>query len=315
MSIGVMGEALIDLIGQADGSFRPYLGGSPVNVAIALGCQGAACSYLAPLSRDDFGDEFYQRLQDSGVSADNEHRSNRPTSLAMVRLSSGGQPSYTFYREGVADRDYDVPSVVARMPGDMTALHAGSLALVPDDQPRIRELFESFKARGVAICMDANMRPGVVDDVDSYIAGVRALFPLCDLVKASDEDLELLGLHGDLPDIAKQLREEMGGGLVALTAGAEGALMYNDSGLVQRPGFRVSQVVDAVGCGDCFQAGMLGALFRAGVLDPNSLSTLSAEILDDVVQHASATAAINVTRAGCQPPSLEEVEQFLKDSA
>ena len=110
-SILVLGEALMDCIAQADGQLRPLMGGSPFNMARAAALRGAEVAYLNPLSTDLFGQGMAQRLRQDGVQLLGGS-SRLPTSLAVVQLTEG-QPSYGFYREGIADRDYTVGGIVA----------------------------------------------------------------------------------------------------------------------------------------------------------------------------------------------------------
>lgn len=65
--LAVIGEAVVDLVAQPDGTLRPLPGGSPYNVALALGRQGVPVDYLSPLSLDAFGDVLHARLIEAGV--------------------------------------------------------------------------------------------------------------------------------------------------------------------------------------------------------------------------------------------------------
>ena len=114
-AIAVLGEALMDCMAQSDGSLVPLQGGSPYNMARAAALRGAQVSYLNPLSTDTFGQGLARTLQADGVRVDGGS-SNRPTSLAVVQVIHG-QPSYGFYREGIADRDYTVEAIVERLRG------------------------------------------------------------------------------------------------------------------------------------------------------------------------------------------------------
>ena len=62
MTIAILGEAIIDLIPDTDRRYKPYPGGSPYNVAIALARQREPVSYISPFSEDAFGDLLHQGL-------------------------------------------------------------------------------------------------------------------------------------------------------------------------------------------------------------------------------------------------------------
>ena len=53
-AIWVLGEALMDCVAQPDGTLRPFMGGSPFNLARAAALRGATVGYLNPLSTDRF---------------------------------------------------------------------------------------------------------------------------------------------------------------------------------------------------------------------------------------------------------------------
>lgn len=54
--VAVFGEALFDMIEQENGDYRPFIGGSPYNVARSFSRQGVDCTYLSPISTDVFGE-------------------------------------------------------------------------------------------------------------------------------------------------------------------------------------------------------------------------------------------------------------------
>lgn len=313
MSIGIIGEAIIDLLPLEQSGLKPCIGGSPYNVARALARLTIPTHYLSPLSEDHFGDLLLEGLDNEGVKVNQSIRSTLPTSLAVVNISESGQPNYSLYREGIADRDYSESMLLAQLTESINVIHTGSLAIVPDDLEKIKNVLLAAKHKGVFVSLDINMRPNVVAEAHHYIEGVKSLFPLCDLVKASDEDLEFLGLTGDKDALCNQVLTIMDGGIVAMTLGADGALVSNGELTAYHSGFNVSQVVDTVGAGDCFHAGLLSAFYRQGVLRPSNTHHLTMAQLNDALDQACATAALNIMQQGCQPPFAEEVTGFLRN--
>jgi fructokinase len=308
----VLGEAIIDLIPNRNGELKPNPGGSPYNVARALGKQGMRTRYLSPLSQDSFGHILEKQLITDGVCVDENNKVAKPTSLAVVQLDEAGIPNYSLYREGIADREYHPVEIVARLPESLRLFHSGSLALVPQDIERVIEIIKVMKSRNILISIDFNFRANVVADQQAYVSGLESLIPYCDVLKASDEDLGMMGYTPDLDQIAGDLLSQMKQGLVVFTRGEKGACLYHQQYKVEFEGFRVDHLVDTVGAGDSFQAGMLSTLYREHGLDPQSWSSASESELKRILVWASACAAINVTREGCNPPNSAEVEAFLK---
>lgn len=311
MSVAVLGEALIDFIVGDDGAYRPHLGGSPYNVAIGLARQGIVVSYLSALSDDTFGDQLFESLQREGVELPIRRRSLWPTSLALVTVDDKGMPTYRLYREGIADKDTAYDEIVANLPADLQIFHTGSLAITPSQLPKIRDVFDALREREVLISVDINIRLRASIDTDKYLAGVRSVLRAADIVKASDEDLEALGLDDDARAAARMAYDEMDGGLLLYTEGSGGAVLFSHHGEIVKKSYPVANVEDTVGAGDTFHSAFLAELCRSRQLD-RPLTELSASTLDHAVDFACAAAAINVSRKGCSPPTEPEVTRFIE---
>ena len=300
--IWVLGEALMDCVSQPDGTLRPFMGGSPFNMARAAALRGAHVGYLNPLSTDRFGAQMREQLIRDGVQP-LLPASRLPTSLAVVQVTNG-QPSYGFYREGVADRDYTVDQVLARLSahrGVPGVLHTGSLLLVPPEHEKTIAVLRGAKALGWTISVDVNLRPKLAADLAHYIEAVKTVAELADWLKASDEDLELLGFsapsRATAPQIAPHFSAQ-GASRIALTFGGDGAWLQVDSAQAQQDVPAIA-VVDTVGAGDTFWGNCLGDW----VLQSDGAAARVATTLCQ----AMLAAAINCTRAGCQPPTHADV--------
>ncbi|MGV0960036.1 MAG: PfkB family carbohydrate kinase [Limnohabitans sp.] len=306
-SIFVLGEALMDCIAQPDGRLLPLMGGSPYNLARAAALRGARVRYLNPLSTDTFGQQLRAQLQADGVQL-LAQPSRQPTSLAVVQVKDG-QPSYGFYREGIADRDYSVDSVLAALKAASPGiLHTGSLALVPPEHEKVLAIVQGAKALGWTVSVDINLRPKLAEDLAAYVAAVRSVMVLADWVKASDEDLETLGFEGVAIGASARLVGELRasatpGALsrIALTFGGDGAYLDIDGQHHSGPVPRIT-VADTVGAGDTFWGNTLAdwALQSEG----------AAQRVATTLALAMNAAAINCTRQGCQPPTRAEVLAF-----
>lgn len=314
MTIAVLGEALIDLIAGDDGAYRPHLGGSPYNVAIGLARQGINVSYLSSLSDDSFGDRILASLQKEGVHVPRKRRSQWPTSLALVVIDERAQASYRLYREGIADKDTSFEDIVNNLPDDLRLFHTGSLAITPSQIPKIRKVFSLMRERGVLVSIDINIRLRASIDTKAYLDGVRSLLRSADIVKASDEDIAAFELDPDCRKSAGILYDEMTNGMLVLTEGTGGAVLFSEQGQVSKRSYPVATLVDTVGAGDTFHSAFLASLYRRGELS-TSLAGINLESLGDALEFACAAAAINVSRSGCSPPSESEVLEFMATSA
>ncbi len=306
-----VGEALVDLIEHADGRYEPCLGGSVCNFTRAMALQGQSIRYLNPLSTDTFGERFVARLKADGVDLGAGGRSTCPTSLAVVSMGEGGVPHYVFHREHVADRDGTTAGLIARLPERVELIHTGGLALMPADWPKVRGVLDAARSRGAVVSVDANLRPVVVGrdtaQMTAYRRAVHAALAEAEIVKLSDEDVSALGWNvDDLGDVATELLKLPRMRLIAFTLGAQGAELVTRGARVRLPVPAGVTVVDTVGAGDCFQAGLLAWLAQAVRLQPEALERLTPQELEAALRHAMMAAAINVQRQGCQPPTWVE---------
>jgi fructokinase len=298
--IFVLGEALMDCVARPDGLLHPHVGGSPFNLARAAALRGGTVHFLNRFSQDQFGGQMQAQLvQDQVTTVLGSSR--LPTSLAVVQLKDG-QPSYGFYREGIADRDYQVDEVLAALsqvvPG---VLHTGSLMLVPPEHHKVLAVLQGAKAQGWTLSVDVNLRPKLAADLGAYVAAVQQVAALADWIKASDEDLELLGFGQPGKHNAAEIAHAFaanGASRIALTFGGEGAWLSVDGHSAQ-DGVPAVRVVDTVGAGDTFW----GNCLADWTLQPEHAGARVRETL----QNAMRAAAINCTRAGCQPPTQAEL--------
>jgi fructokinase len=71
------------------------------------------------------------------------------------------------------------------------------------------------------------------------------------------------------------------------------------------------QVVDTIGAGDTFTAGLSVALLAHGIEQPAQLDALGDEAWREVMAFAATAAALNCTREGADPPTLAAVHAAL----
>lgn len=307
----IAGEALIDMVAAADGSFRPVPGGAPFNFARALALQELPSLYANPFSGDAFGELLRRTLTGSGAAC-TDRTSGRPTSLALVSTDANGHPHYAFYREGVADRELTPAMLDAFAPGDLLGFHTGALALVPPDHETVLGAAERLRAANVLVTVDVNMRPQVAAsqgvDLRSYGQAALAAIGVADIVKVSDEDLVNLGFGGPAQVAARALLD-LGPRIVVLTRGAEGAhaMLLNEEVYQQAP---ATTIVDTVGAGDCFFAGFIAALHKHRQLAAVRDRAPAIDVVKQALHHAAVCAAINISRQGCQPPTWEEAQSW-----
>ena len=282
----VAGEALIDLVPIGD-SRVPIVGGGPANTAKALANLGINASFIGGISSDEYGEGIVKELD--SVDLSKALRSDLPTALAIVTLDESGSASYEFKLEGTATFNFSREWLPQGMPD---VLHIGTLATLIE--PGASELFEWASGLNVPIVFDPNIRPSVLGDRVKYRSAVERWFGISDVIKISDEDLKWLE-YSSVEGLF-----DFGAKLVVVTHGSEGISGYTPTGEVSVPGVRV-KVVDTVGAGDTVGAVIVEGIVRFG------LEELVNEKLFSVLSRAAKAASITCSRAGANPPNLEEL--------
>ncbi len=309
------GETVADLIEQPDGLLRPIPGGSPANTSLALARLGHDTRFLARLSADTFGRRARRRLQEEGVDLSGCIAADEPSTLAVVATDERGHPTYDFWTTGTADWQW-TPAELAGEPAAGTRVaHTASVASWTEPGGTvIAEMLERARGDGVLVSYDPNVRPGLFGPDSTDL--VRRIVAAAHVVKLSDEDLGLLSPGEDPVDAARALAAA-GPTVVVVTLGPAGALAVRTGQVepIRVPAPQVS-VVDTVGAGDTFTAGLVDGLLAALPRDPRDLvgelSALSAEALGDILRRAATAAAINCSRVGCDPPRADELSAALR---
>ncbi len=302
------GEALIDMLPRTtedgEAGFAPYPGGSVFNTAVALARLGAPVGFFSGISTDLFGQRLDKVLQANGVEAALAARSDRPTTLAFVTLTNG-QAEYAFYDENTAGRMLSEAELPVDLSG-IDALFFGGISLAVEPCADTYEALCLREPDARPIMLDPNIRPDFIADPGRFRARLARMMEVADIVKLSDEDLRWLEGDGDVEGLARGLLAK-GPKLVLLTEGAEGVLAVQPSGIT-RVAARTVEVVDTVGAGDTFNAGVLAGLANAGVLTKAALAGgLPAPALTAALELGVAAAAVTVSRAGANPPTRDEL--------
>ena len=298
----VAGENIADILPGG----RAVPGGAALNAARAAGRLGAKVAYLTPLSADPRGRMLRDALVADGVKILPEHPSPKPCSLAEVSVDENGKPAYAFSRDGAADADFafaDLPP----LPETAAVLHlVGALALDSPAGPAFEKLARAAADRRVPICADPNIRPALVRDEPELRARLARIFARAAIVKLSDEDAEFL-FPGD-PESCFEKIQSAGAGTVIMTRGENGATARSGRTEVSVPAKRTDTTKgDTVGAGDCFAAAILFFLEKTNALQSAATGDIGEGVLGSALTFASAAAAVNCARPGCDPPTLAEV--------
>ncbi|MEU0060000.1 carbohydrate kinase [Streptomyces sp. NPDC006334] len=306
--ITVLGECVADAFTEPapaanELALRVLPGGGPANTAVALARLGTPARFVARLSSDVFGRLFRTHLEASGVDLSYAVPAAEPSTLAVAELDARGQAAFSFHADDTADWQW-TPGELARVDLSGTAcVHTGSLALVRRPGAAVIEEFLATAASRATVSIDPNVRPLLVHP-DVYRDRLAHWCRLADILRLSEDDLELL-LPGTPPEQACDTWHAAGARLVVITLGGDGALVSLDGERLRVPA-TTTRVVDTVGAGDSFTAGLLHHLGERGALG----GRLTGLTLDDVAEagrFAARVAALTCSVAGPNPPWQDQL--------
>lgn len=323
-----MGRSGIDLYSNDIGapfeeitSFAALVGGSPLNIAVGAGRLGLNVSLLTAVGQDKVGDFILAFLRREGV--DTSFVPVKPgarSAAVLLGIEPPDRYPLVFYRDNAADIQLDIDDVLATPIADAHALEVSGTGLAREPA-RSATFFAAETARraGTTVYFDLDFRADQWHDPRAYGVNARFLLQYVDVAIGTEEELNAMMLsdpadieisHQQISapvirgDVEANIREvmTMAGGPEALVVkrGADGATVHLRSGeTVRAPGFPVD-VVNVLGAGDAFAAGLIYGRHQGWDWFRSA-------------RHGNACGALVVTRQGCanSMATLAEVNELV----
>lgn len=305
----LVGEPMGLFIAKTEGAFEDVdeyalaIAGAEFNVAVGLTRLGHAASYLTKLGRDPFGRRIVKFMGREGISTDDIlFDDTLRTGFMFKGSTSVGDPAIFYFRAGSAASTLSPADVEGLDFSQFSAIHMTGITPALSDSTRDLCRFLAKKAHelGIFLSFDPNLRPQLWPSREVMVSYINEFAAECDLFLPGVAEGKVLAGLDDPAQIARHYRE-LGAGTVVVKVGGKGAYFETEreSGLV--PGFHVSHIVDTVGAGDGFAAGVLSARMEG-------LSW------HDSVRRGNAVGAIQIMSVGDNDglPTREELAEFMK---
>ncbi len=271
LDVITFGEAMMMLVADQPGPleqamlFHKRTAGAETNVAIGLARLGLKVGWASRLGSDSMGRYLLDTMRKEGIDCSHVvcDASQRTGMQFKGRVTDGSDPPVEYHRKGSA--------ASLMQPGDIDeawlrgARHLHGTGVFPAISANCyqvaRRTMEIMKDAGGTISFDPNLRPSLWASTEAMREGVNALAFLADWVFPGLEEGRLLTGLESPQDIARFYRNR-GAAIVVVKLGAAGAYFdaAGQSGYVA--GFPVEQVIDTVGAGDGFAAGVISALLE-----------------------------------------------------
>jgi fructokinase len=311
-----LGELLIDFTNNADSEqgnpmFEANPGGAPCNVLSMLENLGNRTAFIGKVGDDFFGRMLKERVAKQGIDTTGLFLDSEVhTTLAFVNKLANGDRDFSFYRKPGADMMLSEGDVdrVKELLEETKVFHFGTLSMTDEPAAAATKLAISHaKKNGALISFDPNYRAPLWESEEKALKAMRYGFENCDILKISDNEVELFTGMSDVFEGARQIKEEFDIPLVFATLGPDGSMALYKDMVVKKDGYRNPDTIETTGAGDTFCACAIDYVCK------NGLEGLSEDKLLSCLDFANAAASIITTRRGALSvmPRKEEVQNFL----
>ncbi len=284
--------------------FTASIAGAEYNVAVGLARLGHTPAYCTRLGDDPLGQKILDGLLGNGIDTGLvTEAEGKFTGLMLKSSTQEGDPDIAYYRKGsaaskITPQDIDGLDLSGcgwlHVTGIFPAVSASALAAV-------HRMIHRAQALDIPFSFDPNLRPQLwpeerrmVETLNELAQGAQTVLP------GIGEGKLLTGQ--DTPEGIANFYHKLGAENVVVKLGGDGAYFSQKSGESGRePGFPVERIVDTVGAGDGFAAGVVSALCEG----------LS---LREAVRRGNVIGAIQVTEKSDNEglPTRERLETVLK---
>jgi fructokinase len=250
-SIACFGEVLFDVFPS-----HKKIGGAPLNVALRLASLGINATIISKIGNDSIGKELTDFIEKNDVSTTTiQLDETYNTGEVIVKLDENGSASYTINYPVAWDK-ITYSSELENTVKNADALVFGSL--VCRDAVSFQTLSQLLSHAKYKI-FDVNLRaPFYTKEL------LLTLMKQSDFLKFNDDELFEISaflnspyhsLEQNIVFIAEQTKTNQ----ICVTKGSHGAVLYYDDKFYYNSGYKID-VVDTVGSGDSFLAGLLSQL-------------------------------------------------------
>jgi 2-dehydro-3-deoxygluconokinase len=265
-----LGECLVALVASTPGplaetsAFERHIAGAEANAAVGLARLGHRVAYIGRVGADGFGTSIVRRLRGEGIDVSHLAIDPAPTGVMIRERRVVGPAQVLYYRNGSAGSRLDATDVDAAATDGIFEgarwLHITGItpALSPSARAAVERAIALARERKLTISLDLNLRRKLWSEADAAPV-LRDLASRVDMVMGDEDEVRLTtGTQGSGEALAKALLA-LGGSTSIVKLGADGAVAATSKKTIRAQALPVPAIVDPVGAGDAFAAGVIAA--------------------------------------------------------
>lgn len=270
LDVITMGETMVAMTAENTGSikyadhFSKHIAGAESNFAIGITRLGFKAGWISKVGNDPLGDFVEFSVRGEGVDVSELKRdSERPTGLMIKEILSKDRARVFYYRKDSAasaistsdiNEDYLKQAKYIHLSGITPALSSSAREAFF----RVLEIAAKYKMK---ISFDPNIRQKLWQDKEEMKKVLLEIIKKTDIILPGIEEAEiLLGIKE--PEKAAKKFQQLMGGTVVMKLGEDGALYYDGENMKRVSAYPVEEVVDPIGAGDAFAAGLIAGFLR-----------------------------------------------------
>jgi fructokinase len=286
MRIFTFGETVYDIIFKNSQPIAAKAGGSMLNTSVSLGRLGLDVNFVSDLGQDILGDNIISFLSENGVSTSSiERYSNRKTAIAIAFLDENNDASYTFYKDFPESRlnglklDFEEGDIV---------LFGSFFAVTESIRPVLQKFLNLAHEAGCIIIYDPNFRKSHLNELEKLKPFIIENIAVSDLVRASDDDFNLIFGANNASDSFDILMENGCRNLI-YTANRNDIVMISQNNTVTSA-VPLIVPVSTIGAGDSFNAGLIWTISKNDV-NKKDMEHLPVKIMEKIIANGISFSA------------------------
>lgn len=305
------GEALIDFFkSEETGEFIPLIGGSLLNVSVAVAKTGTDSALMTNFSTDQFGQSFFEYITQNGVNNQYITRSAHQTGLMFVAYNADKSATYSYYGHEAAELNYVYQPDKLTLTDDVNCLHFGCFSLVLGKTAQSFHALIADEHDKRVISLDLNIRDAIEDDMQLWRSQFDKLLPMAHIAKASADDVALMyGIDEMTPEICfeyMQKWQDQGAKMSVITDADKGAYILWKGEQIHLMG-KKANIIDTVGAGDCFIANFLVKLDQDDLLNVANFGNIKSDDVKAAASHAIDAATFTIGHKGAIFPTANDL--------
>jgi 2-dehydro-3-deoxygluconokinase len=270
LDVVTMGETMVAMTAENAGSikyadrFSKHIAGAESNFAIGITRLGFNAGWISKVGDDPLGDFVEFSVRGEGVDVSQLKRdSDRATGLMIKEILSKDRARVYYYRENSAASAITASDIREDYFKEAKYIHLSGITPALSETARdaffkILEIAEKHKTK---VSFDPNIRQKLWQNKEKMKKVLMKIIKRTDIILPGIEEAEILLGIKEPQKAAKEFYKIMKG-IVVLKLGEKGALYYDGNTMEIIPAFEIEEVVDPIGAGDAFAAGLIAGFLK-----------------------------------------------------